>query len=41
MSCLKKVIDTVETEWGKSITNVALWSDAWTLNSDPDLFLNY
>ena len=27
MSCLKKVIDTVETEWGKSITNVALWSD--------------
>ena len=27
MSCLKKVIDTVETECGKSFTNVALWTD--------------
>ena len=27
MSCLKKVIDTVETECGKSFTNVILWSD--------------
>ena len=27
MSCLKKVIDTVETEYGKSFTNVVLWSD--------------
>ena len=27
MSCLKKVIDTVETECGKSLTNVVLWSD--------------
>ena len=27
MSCLKKVIDTVETECGKSFTNVFLWSD--------------
>ena len=28
MSCLKKVIDTVETECGKSFTNVVLWSDS-------------
>ena len=35
MSCLKRVIDTVETQWGKSFTNVVL------LNFDPDLFLNY
>ena len=27
MSCLKKVIDTVETECSKSFTNVVLWSD--------------
>ena len=27
MSCLKKLIDTVETECGKSFTNVLLWSD--------------
>ena len=27
MSCLKKVIDTVEAECGKSFTNVVLWSD--------------
>ena len=27
MNCLKKVIDTVETEYGKSFTNVVLWSD--------------
>ena len=27
MSCLKKVIDTVETECGKSLTNFVLWSD--------------
>ena len=27
MSCLKKVIDTVEMECGKSFTNVVLWSD--------------
>ena len=27
MSCLKKVIDTVETECGKSFTNVVLWSN--------------
>ena len=27
MSCLKKVIDTMETECGKSFTNVVLWSD--------------
>ena len=27
VSCLKKVIDTVETECGKSFTNVVLWSD--------------
>ena len=27
MSCLKKVIDTVETECGKSFTNVFLWND--------------
>ena len=27
MSCLKKVIDTVETECGKSFTNIVLWSD--------------
>ena len=27
MSCLKKVIDTMETECGKSFTNVILWSD--------------
>ena len=27
MSCLKKVIDTVETECGKSFTDVVLWSD--------------
>ena len=27
MSCLKKIIDTVETESGKSFTNVVLWSD--------------
>ena len=27
MSCLKKMIDTVETECGKSFTNVVLWSD--------------
>ena len=26
MNCLKKVIDTVETEYGKSFTNVVLWS---------------
>ena len=27
MSCLKKVIDTVETECVQSFTNVVLWSD--------------
>ena len=27
MSCLKKVIDSVETECSKSFTNVVLWSD--------------
>ena len=27
MSCLKNVIDTMETEYGKSFTNVVLWSD--------------
>ena len=27
MSCLKKVIDTVKTECGKSFTNAVLWSD--------------
>ena len=27
MSCLKKVIDTVETECSKSFTNVVWWSD--------------
>ena len=27
MNCLKKMIDTVETECGKSLTNVVLWSD--------------
>ena len=27
MSCLKKVIDTMETGCGKSFTNVVLWSD--------------
>ena len=27
MSCLKKVIDTAETECSKSFTNVVLWSD--------------
>ena len=27
MSFLKKVSDTVETELGKSFTNVVLWSD--------------
>ena len=27
MSCLKKVIDTMETECGKSFTNIVLWSD--------------
>ena len=27
MSCLKKVIDTVETECSKSFTNVVLWND--------------
>ena len=27
MSCLKKVVDTVETECGKSFTNVVFWSD--------------
>ena len=27
MSCLEKVIDTLETEFGKSFTNVVLWSD--------------
>ena len=27
VSCLKKVIDTVETECGKSFTEVVLWSD--------------
>ena len=27
MSCLKKVIVTVDTESGKSFTNVVLWSD--------------
>ena len=27
MSCLKKVIDTVETECGKSFTSVVLWID--------------
>ena len=27
MSCLKKVIDTMETECTKSFTNVVLWSD--------------
>ena len=27
MSCLEKVTDTVETESGKSFTNVVLWSD--------------
>ena len=27
ISCLKKVIDTVETECRKSFTNVVLWSD--------------
>ena len=27
MSCLEKVIDTVETECGKSFTNVVVWSD--------------
>ena len=26
ISCLKKVIDTVETECGKLFTNVVLWS---------------
>ena len=31
MSCLKKVIDTVETECGKSFTNVVLWSDGMGL----------
>ena len=25
MSCLKKVIGTVDTEWGKSFTNVVEW----------------
>ena len=28
MSCLKKVIDTLESECGKSFINVVLWSDA-------------
>ena len=28
MNCLKKVIDTVETECGKSLTNIVLWSDS-------------
>ena len=27
MSCLNKVIDTVETEYGKSFTNAIFWSD--------------
>ena len=27
MSCLKKVIDTMDTECGKSFTNGVLWSD--------------
>ena len=27
MSCLKKLIDAVETECGKSFTSVVLWSD--------------
>ena len=27
MSCFKRVTDTVETECGKSFTNVVLWSD--------------
>ena len=27
MSCMKNVIDTVETECGKSFTNIVLWSD--------------
>ena len=27
MSCLKKVIDTIETECGKSLTNAILWSN--------------
>ena len=27
MSCLKKVIDTLESECGKSFINVVLWSD--------------
>ena len=27
MSCLKKVINTVQTECGKSFTNGVLWSD--------------
>ena len=33
MSCLKKVIDTVETECGKSFTNVVLWSDGMDTRS--------
>ena len=28
MGCLKKVIDTMETECEKSFTNVVLWRDA-------------
>ena len=30
ISCLKKVIDTMKTECGKSFTNVVLWSDGMT-----------
>ena len=41
MSCLKKVIYTIETECGKSLTNVILWSDGMGLNFDPDLLFNY
>ena len=40
MNCLKKVIDTVEMECGKSFTNVVLWSDAMdTINFGPDFEL--
>ena len=41
MSCLKKVIDTIVTECGKSLTNVILWSDGMGLSFDPDLLFNY
>ena len=43
MSCLKKVIDTVDTECSKSFNSPMSFCGVmvWVLNFDPDLYFNY